>query len=307
MSFIYNYMPTTLEEFEMESKESLDYFSHLLLLGGERTGKTTLASILIKNCDMDNVLHINSLKEQGIQYYRNEVKHFCQTTALVKKTIVIDGIDEMNEQTQQIFLNYIDKYGHNIRFIAVGMNPQKIIESMYSRFMVIKLYPVSMKYITDMIHRVAKNENIQIEEDAITYLITLTNQSIRTILNYMERYKIMAVPVTLDYIKRTHTDIHTVLFKTFTDAILLKQKDAVNILLQLYKDGYSVMDILDSYYTYIKSATLSEEYKYKIIKNICKYTVIFNNIHEHHIELLFFVQDCINISSDFHILHTLQT
>jgi DNA polymerase III gamma/tau subunit len=186
------------------------------------------------------------------------------------------------------------------------MNPQKIIESMYSRFMVIKLYPVSMKYITDMIHRVATNENIQIEEDAITYLIALTNQSIRTILNYMERYKIMSVPVTLEYIKSTHTDIHTILFKTFTDAILLKQ-EAVNVLLQLYKDGYSVMDILDSYYTYIKSATLSEEYKYKIIKNICKYTVIFNNIHEHHIELLFFVQDCINISNDSHTLHTLQT
>jgi DNA polymerase III delta prime subunit len=300
-------MPTKLEEFEMDAKESLSFFSHLLLLGGERTGKTTLASILIQNCDMDNVLHINSLKEQGIQYYRNEVKHFCQTTAIVKKTIVIDGIDEMNEQTQQIFLNYIDKYGHNVRFIAIGMNPQKIIESMYSRFMVIKLKPVSMKYITDMIHRVAVTENIKIEDDAITYLIALTNQSIRTILNYMERYKIMEAPVTLDYIKSTHTDIHAVLFKTFTEAILSKQKDAVNILLLLYGDGYSVMDILDSYYTYIKSATVSDEYKYKIIKNICKYTVIFNNIHEHHIELLFFVQDCINISSDSHTLHTLQT
>lgn len=303
MPFIYKYMPTTLDEFEMESKESLYYFPHLLLLGGERNGKTTLASILIQKCDPDNILHINSLKEQGIQYYRNEVKHFCQTTSLVKKIIVIDGLDDMNEQTQQIFVNYIDKYGHNVRFIATGMNPQKIIESMYSRFMVIKLYPVSTAYIVNLIHRVATTEHIQIDEEAIHYLITLTNQSIRTILNYLEKYKIMNIHITTEYIKSTHTDIHTVLFKTFTDLILDKKKEAVHILLQLYNDGYSVMDILDFYYTYIKSVSLSEEYRYKIIKIICKYTVIFNIIHEHHLELLFFVQDCINISNDSHILH----
>jgi DNA polymerase III delta prime subunit len=307
MSFIYKYRPSTLDEFELETKDTIGYFSHLLLIGGERTGKTTLASILIKDCDMDNVLHINSLKEQGIQYYRNEVKHFCQTTSLVKKTIVIDGLDEMNEQTQQIFLNYIDKYGHNVRFIAIGMNPQKIIESMYSRFMVIKLYPVSILYIKNMIDKVTRNENIQMDEDATEYLIALTNQSIRTILNYLERYKIMNVPITVDYIKLTHTEIHTILFKNFTDLILLKKKEAVTILMQMYSDGYSVMDILDSYYTYIKSATITEEYKYKLIKIICKYTVIFNNIHEHHVELLFFVQDCINISNGSHTLRTLQT
>ena len=48
----------------------------------------------------DNVLHINSLKEQGIHYYRNEVKIFCQTASSFinkKKIVVLDDLDLINE------------------------------------------------------------------------------------------------------------------------------------------------------------------------------------------------------------------
>ena len=62
-------------------------------------------------------------------------------------------------------------------------------------------------------------------------------------------------------------------------------------MLDLYEDGYSVMDILDSYYEFIKVAVLPEQHRYKYIKVICKYIAIFNIIHEHNIELLFFVND----------------
>lgn len=303
-SFIYKYTPSTIDDFDMESKESLTYFKHLLLIGGDRTGKTTLASILIKNEDTDNILHINSLKEQGIQYYRNEVKYFCQTS-LIKKIIVIDGLDELNEQAQQIFLNYIDKYGHNVQFIATGKNPQKIIESMYSRFMIVKLYPARLEYINKLIQRVIDEEDIQIEQDAIPYIISLSNQCIRTILNYLEKYKMMNMVITKKYIQLTHTNIHATLFETFTSNIIAGEKiSAMQTMMQLYHDGYSVMDILDAYYTFIKDAEIADELKYKLIKVICKFTVIFNNIHEHHIELLFFVQNCINIANDSHTLHT---
>jgi predicted AAA+ superfamily ATPase len=84
--FLYKYAPKTLEEFDMPNKEHLEEITNVLLLGGERTGKTTLANLLVdKFSNGENVLYINSLKEQGIQYYRNEVKCFCQTTSLTKK------------------------------------------------------------------------------------------------------------------------------------------------------------------------------------------------------------------------------
>lgn len=32
----------------------------------------------------DNILYINNLKEQGINYYRNDVKTFCQISSSIK-------------------------------------------------------------------------------------------------------------------------------------------------------------------------------------------------------------------------------
>ena len=54
-------------------------------------GKTTLMNLLINEYYGDvenkneNIMIINCLKEQGIQYYRNEVKNFCQTTSTIQK------------------------------------------------------------------------------------------------------------------------------------------------------------------------------------------------------------------------------
>ena len=298
--FMYKYAPTTLDEFELSNKQDLLQQTNVLLLGGERTGKTTLASILvnIRSTNQENVLFINSLKEQGIQYFRTDVKCFCQSTTTSNKMIVLDGMDDMNEQTQQIFLHYMDTFP-NIQFIITGSNPQKIIESIYSNCMIIRLSPVTITYMTSLLRKVVLQESIQIEEDAVHYLISLSNHSVRTLLNYLEKYKWLNIPITTSIIQQTHTDIHQPLFETFTTHLQEKnQKKAIQCILDLYEDGYSVMDILDSYYEFIKVAVLPEQHRYKIIKVICKYIAIFNIIHEHNIELLFFVNDCINISND---------
>ena len=85
------------------------------------------------------------MKEQGINYYRNDVKTFCQTSSSIKhkkKIIVLDDIDIINEQSQQVFRNCIDKYSNNIHFIASCSNPQKVIESLQSRLTIIKIRPL---------------------------------------------------------------------------------------------------------------------------------------------------------------------
>ena len=64
--FIYKYRPQSIEDFELDSKSSLVYHNNVLLLGPERSGKTTLSSLLVKSIDSDQVLYINVLKEQGL-------------------------------------------------------------------------------------------------------------------------------------------------------------------------------------------------------------------------------------------------
>ena len=102
---------------------------NLLLVGGIASGKTSLLNAIIREYYKgyspkeysENVLCINNLKEQGIGFYRNEVKTFCQTCSKIKnkkKIIFLDDIDLINEQSQQCFRNCIDKFSKNVHFIS---------------------------------------------------------------------------------------------------------------------------------------------------------------------------------------------
>ena len=123
--FIIKYKPQTIDDFELDNKikEIINFLIeinsiNILLIGDSGSGKTTLADIITKqyykdklklnNYSNNNILYINTLKEQGIHYYRNEVKTFCQTKNTdnkKKKFLVIDDIDLINEQGQQVFRN----------------------------------------------------------------------------------------------------------------------------------------------------------------------------------------------------------
>ena len=154
-SFLYKYQPNKFEDFETKKElihilKSLIIMDNLniLLIGSAGSGKTTLIKAIIKeyyNTDTipeNNILYINNLTEQGIQYYRSEVKTFCQINSSFhnkKKFIILDDIDIINDQSQQVFRNCIDKYSHNVHFIASCVNPQKVIDSIQSRNIVLKI------------------------------------------------------------------------------------------------------------------------------------------------------------------------
>jgi DNA polymerase III delta prime subunit len=90
----------------------------------------------------ENILILNSLREQGIQYYRNDVKVFCQTMSMIpnrKKIVLLDDIDLINEQGQQVFRNCIDKYSHNVHFISSCTNIQKVVDTFQTRNIIIKI------------------------------------------------------------------------------------------------------------------------------------------------------------------------
>ena len=241
----------------------------------------------------ENILHINSLKEQGINYYRTDVKTFCQTCSSVKgkkKIIVLDDIDFINEQSQQVFRNCIDKYSHNVHFISSCSNSQKVIESLQSRLIIIKIKPLQRDNLVKIMHKIKNHENITIENDAESFILNVCNNTAKILINYMEKFKLLNRPIDLDLATNVCTNINFFTFEEYT--MFLKNGDLVNaikLLYSIYDKGYSVMDILDNYFIFIKITDfLTEAQKYSIIPFICKYITVFYNIHEDEIELALF-------------------
>ena len=71
-------------------------------------------------------------------------------------------------------------------------------------------------------------------------------------------------------------------------------ENAIYALYSIYDDGYSVIDILDYFFNFVRiTNNLDDKHKYLIIPIICKYITIFNTIHENKIELALFTRDII--------------
>lgn len=284
---------------------------NILLIGDMTSGKTSILNALIREYYSgftskeyeENVLYINSLKEQGINYYRTDVKTFCQTCSNIKnkkKFVVLDDIDFINEQSQQVFRNCIDKFSHNVNFISSCTNNQKVIESLQSRFTIIKIKPLQKEKLINIIDNIKQKENIIIDNDAQEFIVNISNNTVKILINYMEKFKLLNQRITLQLAIQLCSNISFLTFEDYTNFVLKRQLlPAIQTIYELYEKGYSVMDILDNYFIFIKTTTnLTEEQKYKIIPYLCKYITIFHNIHEDEIELSLFTNNIVKILSE---------
>lgn len=311
--FVDKYQPVFFNDFEMyddiiEILKTLIQIDNLniLFVGDGGSGKTSILNTLVREyykdqsyqTYKDNVLYINNLKEQGINYYRTDCKTFCQTKSSIKnkkKIIILDDLDFINEQSQEVFRNCIDKYSHNVHFISSCTNIQKVIESIQSRFLIIKMKPLTRESLNKIMNKIKKLENIDVEPQAQDFVLNVSNSSAKILMNYMEKFKLINHVIDVELAKQVCTNISFSVFEEYTKNIKSKNLlQSINILYDLHDKGYSVMDILDSYFLFVKTTNLlSEDEKYMIIPYICKYISVFHNIHEDEIELALFTNNLI--------------
>jgi len=311
-TFIQKYKPYYVNDFYISDrlKETIHTLIDLdnlniLFIGNQCSGKTTLLYAIIReyygltktqSFPEYNTLFINNLKEQGIQYFRNEMKTFCQSRSSIhgkKKIVIVDDIDSINEQSQQVFRNYIDKYKNNIHFISVCSNLQKVIESLQSRTHIVKIDLPTNNDIYNIMNKIVTNENIIIDQESKDYLLKIADNSIRILINYLEKMYIIGTPIHIDLCKQLVSNISYELLEKYIKHIQKDELDkAIEILYNIYDYGYSVIDIIDYFISFIKQTKiLDEDTKYEVIPFLCKYITIVHNIHENEIELALFTNN----------------
>ena len=313
--FVNKYQPLIFNDFGIDEEiikilKTLILMDNLniLLIGDVASGKTSLLNSLIREYYIghnpkeyeDNIMYINNLKEQGINYYRNDVKTFCQTCSAIKgkkKFVVLDDIDLINEQSQQVFRNCIDKFSHNVHFISSCSNIQKVIESIQSRLTIIKIKPLQKEQLFKIIGKIKACENISMDADAEEFIVNISNKTVKILINYMEKFKLVNEHITFNLVVKLCSNISFITFEDYTNLIKNKKiNESIKLIYEIYDKGYSVMDILDNYFLFVKNTDiLNETEKYNVIPIICKYITIFHNIHEDEIELALFTNNLIEI------------
>ena len=131
------------------------------------------------------------------------------------------------------------------------------------------------------------------------FLIQSSQNSIRILLTYIEKFYLLNKVITLEECKKNLTNINYNLLASYTRNIFIEKKISNSLveIQSILKKGYSVIDILNEYYYFVKNTNiLNETLKYNVITIICKYISYFYGKQEHNIELFLFTNELYNIN-----------
>ena len=275
---------------------------HLLLISENDFLKNTIVNAYLKELDKkeEDILYINKIKDLGVTNIRSETKLFCQSQSKYgKKIIIIEDIHNYPESIQKLFINCIDKWSKNIHIFITSNTIYNIDEILATRLLPIHIPETTREYTSNLVKTICKSEPIYLGEDMQNIVVSLSESNIQKVFHILEKCKLLqkSVEITADIINKCCTLINDDDLTMYFN--LVKKKEIYKgylHLMSIIENGYSVLDILNELYKFVKiTDLLEEEEKYKCFKIVSFYITIFITTHEEEIELLLLSQDISSI------------
>lgn len=180
---------------------------HLLFTGPAGVGKSTLAIVVAKKLFGDqwrqNFLELNASDTRGIDTIRMNVKDFARTRAIGNapfKIIFLDEADALTREAQQALRRTMENYTQTCRFILSGNYSSKIIEPIQSRCVVFRFKQLEKKDIAEIIEKIAKDENLKIDEKAKEALYEICEGDCRRLENILQSCAALSQHITEDFV-----------------------------------------------------------------------------------------------------------
>jgi len=226
---------------------------HLLFAGPAGTGKSTLALIVVKELYKenwkDNYLELNASDERGIQVVREKVKNFARTKSLGNvpfKVIFLDEADALTPEAQQALRRTMENYSATCRFILSCNYSSKIIDPIQSRCAIFRFKLLEKKDIEKVIVRIAKQEKLEINPEAIEILYEGCEGDCRKCINILQSTASVSPVITTELISTIIAnskprDIKIVLDYALSGDFISSREKLLDIML---KDSVSGQDII---------------------------------------------------------------
>ncbi len=217
--------------------------SHAYLFSGPRgTGKTSTARILARavNCEnlqkgspcnkceickaaleesLTDLIEMDAASHTGVDNVRDLIdKAQFSPTRAQRKIYIIDEIHMLSKPAFNALLKTLEEPPENTYFILATTQPHKILDTIISRCQRFDFHRIGLEPIVDVLKKVAKEEGIKTDEEALKIIAHNAKGSLRDALSIFEQitYK---NEITMDGVKQNLGMASSNVVKQFIDAV----------------------------------------------------------------------------------------
>ncbi len=263
----------------LESAVKKKSLQNLLFSGPAGIGKTSSAVALARELYGKgferNFLELNASDERGIDIVRKTIKDFARTMAFDTefKIIFLDEADALTTDAQQALRRTMEKFTKTCRFVLSCNYSSRIMEPIQSRCVIFRFKPLSSKDIEIKLKEIAKNEGIELSENAVKSIIYVSQGDLRKAINVLQASSSIDSKIKEETIYNVSSKANPQeikdLIKLALEKKFLEAREKLDVL--LYEYGMSGEDIILQLYRElieIKEEEMNSKTKIDLIEKI---------------------------------------